>query len=394
MLYKIASDLIHDNNIDEAAQKKRLALCGIQFLQPAYCIQIIEFDMQIFSSFDVHEKEYLTALMYRQLTHHLTEPALQINQSYSQNRVAALLNVNEMQYNALEEQSTLFLKEFETVLRIPVNLVLSPVSHSLSDIHGIYMKALDYLKYTFIYSYGNVYLPARIEQYERNHWDYDPKELTRFENWIISDQVEPVYKLLADYEEHILEHHYSYQSVNRFLIQLYSVAFHAGKSIGLFDDPQSKAMVEEQFYHASNIKECFSCVRFIFNLYHATYIAKVETEDIRLIDSVKAYIQAHCESDVSLTVIADAFHVSSSHLSRLFKNITGSNFSSFVSDIKLEKAGDMLIAFPNQDINEIAEHLGYYTPAYFTRIFKQRFGVTPSQYRKQNSRPDFPDSRN
>ena len=34
-------------------------------------------------------------------------------------------------------------------------------------------------------------------------------------------------------------------------------------------------------------------------------------------------------------------------------------------------------------VNEIAESLGYYVPAYFTRLFKGKYGVTPTAYRKK-----------
>ena len=48
-------------------------------------------------------------------------------------------------------------------------------------------------------------------------------------------------------------------------------------------------------------------------------------------------------------------------------------------------AVDLLVRAPEKSVMEIAESLGYYTPTYFTRLFKEKFGVTPSQYRKDTA---------
>ena len=108
----------------------------------------------------------------------------------------------------------------------------------------------------------------------------------------------------------------------------------------------------------------------------------MRTESIRLIDEISEYIRLHCCENITLPVVAEAFHVTPSHLSRLFKSVRGENFSSYVLDQKLTLAAQLLLQSPDMSIMQISESLGYYTPTYFTRLFKEKFGVTPSQYRR------------
>lgn len=100
-----------------------------------------------------------------------------------------------------------------------------------------------------------------------------------------------------------------------------------------------------------------------------------------LIRNVKEYIKNNV-STVTLQNIAVHFNVSYAHLSRLFKKNENMNFSEYVADVKLELAASLLKE-TDRNISEIAESLGYNSPSYFMTRFKDRYGVTPSTYRKQ-----------
>ena len=89
---------------------------------------------------------------------------------------------------------------------------------------------------------------------------------------------------------------------------------------------------------------------------------------------------SHC----TLQNTALFFGYSSSHFSRLFKQVIGQNFSDYVSRRKLEEASDILLntAF---SIDTICHQLGYKDRTQFHKLFQKHMGMTPTQYRKQNS---------
>ena len=77
------------------------------------------------------------------------------------------------------------------------------------------------------------------------------------------------------------------------------------------------------------------------------------------------------------------FGYSTSHFSRLFKQVMGQNFSDYVSHRRLEEATELLgnTAF---SIDTISHQLGYKDRTQFHKLFLKHMGMTPAQYRKQN----------
>lgn len=97
----------------------------------------------------------------------------------------------------------------------------------------------------------------------------------------------------------------------------------------------------------------------------------------RIID----YIDEHYQEDMFLDKLAEEFNFNAKYLSALIKNETGQNFSTYLQNLRLNRAMDLLL-HTDLGIKEIAASVGYGDQRYFHRIFKKRTGKTPSQYRK------------
>ena len=93
------------------------------------------------------------------------------------------------------------------------------------------------------------------------------------------------------------------------------------------------------------------------------------------------YIGEHyCEPDFNLSGLSYAMHVSLSHLSTVFKQTTGNNLISYVTELRLEKARELLSDM-QYSISEVAALSGYSDAKYFAKLFKKKMGSTPSEYR-------------
>lgn len=92
------------------------------------------------------------------------------------------------------------------------------------------------------------------------------------------------------------------------------------------------------------------------------------------------YIDSNFTKNISLEDIAEACHVSSSHLSRVFTKTMGRSISSYILEKRIELAR-YLISSTNLKHYEISEKCGLHSPAYFTSIFKKYTGLTPNEYR-------------
>lgn len=99
------------------------------------------------------------------------------------------------------------------------------------------------------------------------------------------------------------------------------------------------------------------------------------------IERIKSFVRRHCNI-ASLDVIADEMCISPKHVSRIFKEQTGQSFRDFHLGIKMDSAKDLLknTAF---NVDEIAYKLGYQNSESFMRTFKQKFKITPTQFREK-----------
>ncbi|MBR1584819.1 MAG: AraC family transcriptional regulator [Clostridia bacterium] len=113
----------------------------------------------------------------------------------------------------------------------------------------------------------------------------------------------------------------------------------------------------------------------------AIHQLKSEGGKQQIMDEISAYIQEHyMEVDMSLTSVADQFHVSESYLSFTFKAQMGTNFFSFVENLRIAHA-KALLRQTNLKISEIAEQSGYASANSFCRAFKRNTGESASNYR-------------
>ncbi|MBW5447169.1 response regulator [Cohnella sp. CFH 77786] len=99
-----------------------------------------------------------------------------------------------------------------------------------------------------------------------------------------------------------------------------------------------------------------------------------------LIHRIASYIEDQLPISVTVKQLADTFHFSAGYLSVLFKKETGQTISDYVKGLKMKKAKELL-QDPTIKIYEVADRVGFQTPAYFTYQFKKSEGYTPQEYR-------------
>lgn len=81
--------------------------------------------------------------------------------------------------------------------------------------------------------------------------------------------------------------------------------------------------------------------------------------------------------------MADYVELSAPHLHKLFKIETGTSPISYLRELRLERARELLETTFHQ-INKIGPEVGIPNESHFTRDFKKKYGVTPTVYRKRH----------
>ena len=109
--------------------------------------------------------------------------------------------------------------------------------------------------------------------------------------------------------------------------------------------------------------------------------AQNQAENSRQYEQIQNYIMENfSSSDLSLTKIADDFGYSSTYFSRLFKELFGENFASYLEKVRIEQACILLES--GDTMETIAGKTGYNSVYVMRTAFKRVKGVTPNDYRR------------
>jgi AraC family transcriptional regulator len=110
----------------------------------------------------------------------------------------------------------------------------------------------------------------------------------------------------------------------------------------------------------------------------SSYANGLSTAKLRLVTD---YINAHLDSDLTLTVLSAIAQISPYHFLRLFKKSLGITPHQYILQRRIDRAKELLRS-SNLDMAEIALRLGFCDSSHLTRCFKRFLGKTPSQWRQ------------
>lgn len=131
----------------------------------------------------------------------------------------------------------------------------------------------------------------------------------------------------------------------------------------------------------------------VSHIQHAgDWAVRIVTETIRdvhrfvnhhsaIVTGVKTYIRHHVYEDISREELAGAMNYNPDYLSRVFKRETGMMLSDYIICVRMNEA-KRLIEESDEPIGRIAEKLGYTQLSYFSKVFRNCFGVSPRELRK------------
>lgn len=114
--------------------------------------------------------------------------------------------------------------------------------------------------------------------------------------------------------------------------------------------------------------------------YETTHLSNVISKSHE-IDELTKYIRSHFGYNLSLEFLARNMHLSREYLSRYFKKHTGKTIFEYLTEVRIEKAKQMLKA-TTYSVSDICEYCGYNSLGNFQKAFKRLTGVSPSKYRK------------
>lgn len=123
----------------------------------------------------------------------------------------------------------------------------------------------------------------------------------------------------------------------------------------------------------------------IINYINSVFTELLENFNFNTADSVIvkviAYVKSNYASDLKLETLGDLFNCNSAYLGKKFKKYTGTQFNTYLDNLRIEDAKDKLL---NTDLKiyQISKLVGYTNTDYFFMKFKKCTGYTPKEYKK------------
>lgn len=124
-------------------------------------------------------------------------------------------------------------------------------------------------------------------------------------------------------------------------------------------------------------------------LFELLRASRSEETDYRLIESVQEFIRNNYQNpDLTNQEIANQFNYHPYHINRLMKTHTEKTLHDYLTDYRLHMAKNFLQT-TNLNVTAIAEKTGFSSYSYFIKLFRERIGISPLQYRKRHSSVGF-----
>lgn len=99
-----------------------------------------------------------------------------------------------------------------------------------------------------------------------------------------------------------------------------------------------------------------------------------------VVETIITYINENYMKKVSIEQFSQSTYLSSNYISKIFKEITGDTLINYLINLRIEKAKEILEE-GHFSIQEVSQKVGYEDPYYFSKLFKKKYGCSPSEYK-------------
>jgi len=256
---------------------------------------------------------------------------------------------------------------------------------SILDVYKSYNEACQALDCILKKTDESVFWYDRIK-WENNEFSFPLEAQVRLFYLVKSGGKEDVEKLLDEiYSENYENRQLSDEMSKLLENDLYATYIRIRSKLKIKDDIEpGERKVQLNMPHSNrNIEEWYNSLKYSFSDLCEIVSSQKKNYNNQLVDEVTQYIKEnYSDSQLSLASVASRFGLTEANLSMFFKERTGENFSTYVENLRIEQACELLKKRGGAPINKIAELVGYNSDHSFRRAFKRIKCISPTDFKK------------
>lgn len=258
------------------------------------------------------------------------------------------------------------------------------IGEIVSEVTGLpesYRSALEALNYTQLYPEQHIISISDIETIENDHSEKGGEHKTELIMAIKFGNKEDTEKAVHAFFEGIAETPNVQNTVINILSIISEICASYGKNIATLLQDEDLFL---SLSHANSLSRSELLMTKLALRANESAQGARENSHIQFVENAKRIIKENYANPLfGLEQVTDEISVSPAYFSTTFKKETGISFVQYLTNVRLEKAKEML-KNTNAKTYEIAEKTGFSEPNYFSFIFRKNIGISPSQYRNKH----------
>lgn len=145
--------------------------------------------------------------------------------------------------------------------------------------------------------------------------------------------------------------------------------------------------IRQKIRQTRNSQALQNVVKEFLEIILATVQQEKNKKEDKLVLLVADYLKEHFQENLSLNGVAEEFHMSSYHLSKMFHKTMKKNFIEYLTELRVQKAKRLLMN-GTLTVTDIAFMVGYQDSGYFSKVFRKATGLSPREFSESVSRSD------
>ncbi|MCM3781562.1 helix-turn-helix domain-containing protein [Neobacillus mesonae] len=302
-----------------------------------------------------------------------------IAEELQDHKIVVIICTNQPEESLSNQIAGLILSEVRSRFGLEFVLSLGGWVEQFTEVHTSYREAKGLIRYSYFFPDQSVIQDLELLNRENSSLEIPESYLVNYEKKLQARDLNGTIQAMQDLMVTIKEGMYSADYSRIILLKLVSIFSDYISQVRWQPAEASSLNLYKQFASFYNINRYSEWMVHQVTEFVKHMEKRSEVRSIDTISAVKVYIREHISGDLTLDHVSEQVFISPKYLSKIFKEETGIAYSEYVTNQRMERARE-LIATRELTVEQVASTVGYSTPAYFIKKFKEIHGCTPRNF--------------